>query len=387
MNERPIYLDYMATTPVDPRVIAVMNAYLGPDGCFGNPASTTHVYGLEAARAVDGAREQIASVFNASSNEIIFTSGATEGNNLAIIGAARFYQSKGKHLITMSTEHKAVLDSMHQLEKEGFTVTYLEPRSDGLLDLNSLEQALQPDTILVSIMHVNNEIGVIQNINEIGALLKDKGIVFHVDAAQSAGKIQIDVAQTNVDLISISGHKIYGPKGIGALYVRHKPRVRLLPLSFGGGHEGGMRSGTLATHQIVGLSEALKIAHEGHFAEQARILEYRNRIWDGIKHLPGLRLNGHAHQRIAGNLNITFYGYNSDSLLFALRELAISKTSACSSSSAQPSYVLKAIGLTDDLAHSSVRLSIGRFTQEEQIDRIVNIICTEVTRLKEMSPL
>ncbi len=387
MNNLPIYLDYMSTTPVDPRVIEKMIAYLGPEGVFGNPASKTHIYGTMAAQAVERAREQIAEVIHASPQEIVFTSGATEANNLAILGAARFYQRKGRHAVTMRTEHKAVLDSFQQLEKEGFEVTYLEPQPDGLLNLDDLIKSIRADTILVSIMHVNNEIGVIQDIAAIGEALRGKGIVFHVDAAQSAGKLEINLNRLGVDLMSFSAHKNYGPKGVGALYVRQKPRIRLLPQSFGGGHEGGLRSGTLATHQIVGMGEAFVISEESRIQEQERILKFRQLLWNGIKDLPGIRLNGHEHQRVAGNLNLTFAGVEGDSLLFALRELAISTTSACASASLQPSYVLRALGLSDELAYSSVRLSCGRFTTEEQIERAIAIICCQVARLQEMSPL
>ncbi|HAT8357356.1 TPA: IscS subfamily cysteine desulfurase [Legionella pneumophila] len=387
MAIKPIYFDYMATTPVDPRVVEQMIKYLGPEGDFGNPASATHEYGRVASMAVEQARSQIAETINASPQEIVFTSGATEADNLAILGAARFYKNKGMHLVTMSTEHKAVLDSFHQLEKEGFQVTYLNPESDGLLALEKLESALRPDTILVSIMHVNNEIGVIQDIASIGELLRNKGIIFHVDAAQSAGKLPIDLSQLSVDLMSFSAHKNYGPKGVGALYVRHKPRIRLQALSFGGGHEGGLRSGTLPTHQIVGMGEAFAIAEAERITEQMRILNLRKQLWDGIRHLPAIKLNGNEQRRIAGNLNVSFVGLNGDSLLFALNELAVSTTSACSSASIQPSYVLRAIGLTDMDAQSAVRLSIGRFTTEEQIKKAIDIICTQVSRLHELSPL
>jgi cysteine desulfurase len=386
MSTRPIYFDYMATTPVDPRVVEKMIQYLGPDGHFGNPASLTHVYGQEAAQAVEHARGQIAAAINASTQDIIFTSGATESDNLAIIGSAHFYKSKGKHLVTMSTEHKAVLDTFHHLEKEGYQVTYLDPEPDGLLDIQKLERALQEDTILVSIMQVNNEIGVIQDIAAIGGLLRNKGIIFHVDAAQSAGKMAINLSQLPVDLMSFSGHKIYGPKGIGALYVRRKPRIRLQAQTYGGGHESGLRSGTLATHQIVGMGMAFALAESGRDEEQARILKYRTQLWDGIKHLPGIRLNGHEQQRLAGNLNMSFLGLDGDSLLLALRELAVSTTSACTSASIQPSYVLKAIGLSDNLAQSAIRLSIGRFTEQKQIEEAIAIICTQVKRLHEISP-
>ncbi|HGK7609872.1 TPA: IscS subfamily cysteine desulfurase [Legionella pneumophila] len=387
MAIKPIYFDYMATTPVDPRVVEQMIKYLGPEGDFGNPASATHEYGRVASMAVEQARSQIAETINASPQEIVFTSGATEADNLAILGAARFYKNKGMHLVTMSTEHKAVLDSFHQLEKEGFQVTYLNPESDGLLNLGKLESALRPDTILVSVMHVNNEIGVIQDIASIGELLRNRGIIFHVDAAQSAGKLPIDLSQLSVDLMSFSAHKNYGPKGVGALYVRHKPRIRLQPLSYGGGHEGGLRSGTLPTHQIVGMGEAFAIAETDRIPEQTRILNLRKQLWDGIRHLPAIKLNGHEHRRIAGNLNVSFVGLNGDSLLFALSELAISTTSACSSASIQPSYVLRAIGLTDTEAQSTIRLSIGRFTSEVQIKKAIDIICTQVSRLHELSPL
>ncbi|WP_347574519.1 IscS subfamily cysteine desulfurase [Legionella sp.] len=383
----PIYLDYMATTPVDPRVVERMLHFLGPDGDFGNPASITHDFGRRAAQAVEHARSQIAEVIQASPQEIIFTSGATEADNLAIIGAAHFYQNKGKHVITMSTEHKAVLDSFHRLEKDGFQVTYLEPEADGLLDLQQLERALQPDTILVSIMQVNNEIGVIQDISAIGELLKGKGIIFHVDAAQSAGRLAIDVSTLPVNLMSFSAHKCYGPKGVGALYVRQRPRVRLQPQTFGGGHENGLRSGTLATHQIVGMGEAFALSERVREEEQARLLHFRQRLWDGIKHLPGIQFNGHEQQRIAGNLNISFKGLDGDSLLLALSDLAVSTTSACSSASIQPSYVLKAIGLSDELAQSSIRLSLGRFTREEEVEHAIAVINAQVVHLHNMSPL
>ena len=385
MKSRPIYLDYMATTPVDPRVVKKMIAFLGPEGAFGNPASITHSYGTEASLAVELAREQIAQVVNARPNEIIFTSGATEANNLAILGAARFYKNKGQHLITMSTEHKAVLDSFKQLEKEGYSVTYLSPEKDGLLAIKKLEQALRKDTILVSIMHVNNEIGVIQDLEQIAELLANKGILFHVDAAQSAGKLAINLQKLPVHLMSFSAHKNYGPKGIGALYVRSKPRVRLQAQRYGGGHEQGLRSGTLASHQIVGMGEAFALSEMERVDEQKRLLKYRQQLWEHIKELPGIHLNGHEHQRIAGNLNISFTGLNGDSLLYALHELALSTSSACTSASIQPSYVLKELGLSDDLAQSSIRLSLGRFTQEEDIDKAINIICSQVVRLRTMA--
>lgn len=386
MNSRPIYLDYMATTPVDPRVVEYMLPYLGLDGVFGNPASTTHSYGWEAARAVDRAREQIAASIHVSAEALVFTSGATEANNLAILGAAHFYKSKGRHVLTVTTEHKAVLDSFHRLEKEGFEVSYLNPKSNGLLDLEQLKQALRPDTILVSVMHVNNEIGVIQDIASIGALVRQKGIIFHVDAAQSAGKLEIDLSQLPVDLMSFSAHKNYGPKGIGALFVRSKPRIRIEPQSYGGGHEGGLRSGTLPTHQIVGMGLAFELAEADREREQKRILILRQKLWEGIKHLPGIQLNGDEQQRIAGNLNMSFAGLDGDALLLTLKELALSTSSACTSASLQPSYVLKALGLSDELIHSAIRLSIGRFTTEQEIEQTIEIMNTQVPRLREMMP-
>jgi cysteine desulfurase len=374
MSKQPIYFDYMATTPVDPRVIDAMLQYLGPNKDFGNPASITHLYGQTAAKAVEKARVQIANVIGASAEDIVFTSGATEADNLAILGASRFYQRKGRHVITMQTEHKAVLDSFQQLEKEGFDVTYLVPEPDGLLDISSLKEALRDDTIFVSIMHVNNEIGVIQDIAAIGDCLRGKGIIFHVDAAQSIGKLPIDLKTLPVDLMSFSAHKNYGPKGIGALYVRHKPRIRLQPLSFGGGHEGGLRSGTLPTHQIVGMGEAFELSEAVRTEEQARILRLRQQLWDGICHLPGIHLNGSVSQRVAGNLNFSFNGVDGEMLLSTLSELAVSTTSACSSASLQPSYVLRAIGLSDNLAKSSIRLSMGRFTTEEDVNFAIQVI-------------
>lgn len=387
MTKRPIYFDYMATTPVDPHVIEQMLKYLGPEGHFGNPASKTHAYGQEAALAVEHARQQIAEVVKARPEEIVFTSGATEADNLAILGSARFYQRKGRHVVTMTTEHKAVLDSFHQLEREGFEVTYLDPEPDGVLNLKRLSNALREDTILVSIMHVNNEIGVIQDIEAIGELLQGKGILFHVDAAQSAGKLPIELSKWPVHLMSFSAHKNYGPKGIGALYIQQKPRIRLQPISYGGGHEGGMRSGTLATHQIVGMGEAFRRSESLRLQEQVRILQLRRQLWNGIKHLPGIRLNGHEEQRIAGNLNFSFSGIDGEKLLVALSDLAISTTSACSSASSQPSYVLHALGLSDDLAYSSIRLSLGRFTTEEDIQKATQIICRKISELHEISPV
>lgn len=382
----PIYLDYMATTPIDPKVVEVMLQYMGPDGCYGNPASSTHVYGKKAAMAVAKARQDMASVIGASPEEIVFTSGATEADNLAILGAARFYQNKGKHVITMVTEHKAVIDSFKQLEKEGFEVTWLSPETNGLLDLAKLDAALRDDTILVSIMHVNNEIGTIQDISAIGEMLSDRGIVFHVDAAQSAGKLALDVKQMKVDLMSFSAHKFYGPKGAGALYVNHHPRIRLHALTYGGGHEEGMRSGTLATQQVVGMAEALLLAESMRESEHLRLTKMRDQICQAISLLPNVSLNGDMQQRIPSNLNILFLGIDSDSLILALRELAVSTTSACSSASQQPSYVLKAIGLDDENAYSSIRLSIGRFTTQSDVDRICQIVPQQIGKLQAMAP-
>lgn len=382
MKKRPIYLDYMATTPVDPRVQAHMMQYLGIEGIFGNPASKTHCYGQEAAVAVGLAREKIAEGLHAVPEEIIFTSGATESNNLAIFGAARFYQRKGRHLVTLHTEHKSVLDSFRQLEREGFEVTYLYPQRDGLLDLMVLADSLREDTILVSVMHANNEIGVIQDLAEIGALLKNRGIIFHVDAAQSAGKLPINLRELSVDLMSFSGHKMYAPKGIGALYVRQKPRIRLQPLIFGGGHEGGLRSGTLATHQIAAFGEAWRLMLLEQQQEQARLLGLREKLWAGIKQLPGIQLNGHGQRRLAGNLNFSIRGIANHELLIALSELAVSTTSACSSGMSHTSHVLDALGLSRELAQNTIRLSIGRYTTEQDIECAIAAICREVLRLK-----
>lgn len=386
MSTRPIYLDYMATTPVDPRVIEQMVRYLGPNGDFGNPASVHHAYGQAAALAVDRARGQIADSVGCIPAEIVFTSGATESNNLAILGAARFYQQKGRHVVTMSTEHKSVLDGFHQLEREGFQVTYVQPEPDGLLNVSTLMNALRDDTVLVSVMHVNNEIGVIQDIAAIGAALRGRGVVFHVDAAQSAGKLPIDLQTLPVDLMSFSGHKLYGPKGIGALYVRHKPRIRLQPQTFGGGHEGGLRSGTLATHQIVGMGEAMALSETERLDEQARILRLRQRLWEGIQSIPGIQLNGHEQVRIAGNLNVGFAGIDGAMLLPALHGLAVSTASACLSARTQSSYVLHALGLSPAQAQSSIRLSLGRFTTEDDVQKTILMIQTVIrSMLKESS--
>jgi len=377
-KELPLYFDYMASTPVDPRVADVMMDCLKSDRLFGNPSSTTHVYGRNAAKAIDTARERFAQTIGAEPRNIVFTSGATEANNLAIIGAAEFYQHVGKHIITVCTEHKTVLDSVAQLKKNGFSVTILPVQANGLLDMQTLENALTAETTLVSVMHVNNEIGVIQDIVRIGQLLRERGILFHVDAAQSAGKLPINLAQLPVNLMSFSAHKLYGPKGIGALYVAHKPRVRLSPRTFGGGHEGGIRSGTLATHQILGMAEAFVIAESCREAEQQYILALRKKLWQGIADLPQVHLNGDVAQRVAGNLNVTFTGFDGESLLLAMHRLAISSTSACLAASHQPSYVLKALGLDDEAAMQSFRISLGRYTKEADVIEAIRVIKTAV---------
>jgi len=383
----PIYLDYSATTPVDPRVAAIMMKYLTMDGEFGNPASRSHRFGWQAEEAVDLAREQVAELINADSREIVFTSGATESNNLAIKGAAHFYGKKGKHIITAKTEHKAVLDTCRQLEREGYEVTYLEPGTDGIVTPQQLKEALREDTILVSLMHVNNEIGVIQDIAEFGEICRANKVILHVDAAQSAGKISLDVQTMKVDLISFSAHKVYGPKGIGALYVSRKPRIRLEAQMHGGGHERGMRSGTLATHQIVAMGEAFRIAKEEMVEESARLLALRTRLLDGVNDMEEVYVNGSMDSRVAGNINISFNYVEGESLVMALKDLAVSSGSACTSASLEPSYVLRAIGRDDELAHSSIRFSIGRFTTEEEIDYAIKIIRENIGKLRDMSPL
>ncbi|MFO4723637.1 IscS subfamily cysteine desulfurase [Vibrio cholerae] len=383
----PIYLDYSATCPVDPRVAEKMVQYMTMDGTFGNPASRSHRYGWQAEEAVDTAREQIAALLNADPREIVFTSGATESDNLAIKGVAHFYNKQGKHIITSKTEHKAVLDTMRQLEREGFEVTYLDPESNGLIDLAKLEAAMRDDTILVSIMHVNNEIGVVQDIAAIGELCRSRKVVFHVDAAQSAGKVAIDVQEMKVDLISLSAHKAYGPKGIGALYVRRKPRIRLEAQMHGGGHERGFRSGTLPTHQIVGMGEAFRIAKEELQQDYDHALKLRNRLLDGIKDMEAVTINGDLEQRVPHNLNVSFAFVEGESLLMALKDLAVSSGSACTSASLEPSYVLRALGLNDELAHSSIRFSFGRFTTEAEIDYAIELIRVAVDKLRDMSPL
>jgi cysteine desulfurase len=383
----PIYLDYSATTPVDPRVAEKMCACLTPDGTFGNPASRSHPFGWEAEKLVDEARKQVAELVNADPKEIIWTSGATESDNLAIKGAAHFYRKKGKHIVTCKTEHKAVLDTCRQLEREGFEVTYLDPEPSGLIDLDKLQAALRDDTILVSIMHVNNEIGVIQDLAAIGEITRERKILFHVDAAQSPGKVPIDLQEMKVDLMSFSAHKIYGPKGIGALYVRRKPRVRLEAQMHGGGHERGLRSGTLPTHQIVGMGEAFRLAREEMATENERILGLRNRLWDGIKDMEEVYLNGDLEQRIAGNLNVSFAFVEGESLIMALKDMAVSSGSACTSASLEPSYVLRALGREDELAHSSIRFTFGRFSTAEEVDHVIEKVRTQVERLRELSPL
>ncbi len=385
MLKFPIYLDYSATTPVDPRVADKMIPYLTEK--FGNPASRSHAYGWEAERAVEEAREQVAALVNADPKDIIWTSGATESNNLALKGAAHFYQGKGKHLITVKTEHKAVLDTMRELERQGFEVTYLDPEPDGILDLDKFKQALRPDTSVVSVMLVNNEIGVIQPIAEIGEICRDKGIIFHCDAAQATGKVAIDLQRLKVDLMSFSAHKTYGPKGIGALFVRRKPRVRLEAQIHGGGHERGLRSGTLAPHQIVGMGEAFRIAREEMAVENERIRMLRDRLLKGVSGIEEVYINGDLERRVAHNLNVSFNFVEGESLIMAIKDVAVSSGSACTSASLEPSYVLRALGRNDELAHSSIRFTIGRFTTEEEIDFTVDLLQRKIEKLREMSPL
>ena len=383
----PIYLDYSATTPVDPQVAEKMSECLTLDSNFGNPASRSHMFGWKAEEAIENARRQVADLINCDPREIVWTSGATEADNLAIKGAAHFYSKKGKHIITSKIEHKAVLDSCRQLEREGYEVTYLDPTKGGIITAEAVAAAIRPDTILVSLMHVNNEIGVINDIAAIGKITRENKVIFHVDAAQSAGKQDIDMETMEVDLMSLTAHKIYGPKGIGALYVRRKPRVRIEPQIHGGGHERGMRSGTLPTHQIVGMGEAYRIAKEHMHEENARLLALRNRLLDGFKDMEEVYVNGDLENRVAGNLNISFNFVEGESLMMALRDLAVSSGSACTSASLEPSYVLRAIGLSDELAHSSLRISIGRFTTEEEIDYAIEKIREAVLKLRELSPL
>ncbi len=380
-------MDYSATTPVDKRVASKMIKYLTMEGDFGNPASRSHYYGWQADEAVNKAREQVASLVMADPREIVWTSGATESDNLAIKGIAHFYKSKGKHIITLKTEHKAVLDTCRQLEREGYEVSYLNPLENGLLDLNVLKSAIRKDTILVSVMHVNNEIGVVQDIEAIGNLCRESKTFFHVDAAQSAGKVDIDLSKLHVDLMSFSAHKIYGPKGIGALYVRRKPRVRIESQMHGGGHERGMRSGTLATHQIVGMGEAFAIAQEEMKNENITISKLRDRLLAGFSDMEEVVVNGDLNQRIPGNLNISFNYVEGESLMMAINDIAVSSGSACTSASLEPSYVLRALGLSDELAHSSIRFSIGRFTTENDIDKAVELVRQKVEKLRDLSPL
>jgi len=383
----PIYMDYSATTPVDPRVAELMCGYLTPDGDFGNAASRSHAFGWRADEAVEKARRQVAELVNADPKEIVWTSGATESDNLAIKGVAEFHAKKGRHIVTAKTEHKAVLDTCRHLERQGFEVTYLDPEPSGLIDLAKLEAALRHDTILVSIMHVNNEIGVVQDIEAIGEMTRERKILFHVDAAQSAGKVPLDLERLKVDLVSFSAHKAYGPKGVGALYVRRKPRVRLEAQIHGGGHERGMRSGTLATHQVVGMGEAFRLAAEEMASEKGRVLALRRRLWDGIKDIEAVYLNGDEERRVAGNLNVSFAYVEGESLIMALKDLAVSSGSACTSASLEPSYVLRALGREDELAHSSIRFTLGRFSTAQEVDYAIEKIRTEVARLRELSPL
>ncbi len=383
----PIYFDYAATTPVDPRVAEKMMQYLTVDGQFGNPASRSHRFGWQAEEAIDIARNQIADLINADPREIVFTSGATESDNLAIKGAAEFYNKKGKHVITVKTEHKAVLDTTRELERAGYEVTYLDVKEDGLIDLDVFKAALREDTVLVSVMHVNNETGVIQDIEAIGNLCRANKTIFHVDAAQSTGKIDIDLQQLPVDLLSISAHKMYGPKGIGALYVRRRPRVRLNAQMHGGGHERGMRSGTLATHQIVGFGEAARVAKEEMAADQARFQKFRELLWNGVKDIEEVYYNGNLEHSVPNIVNISFNFVEGESLIMALKDLAVSSGSACTSATLEPSYVLRALGRNDELAHSSIRFSFGRFTTEAEVEHAVKEIHKSIDRLRDMSPL
>jgi cysteine desulfurase len=385
--KKPIYLDYSATTPVDPRVAEKLCAFLTLDGEFGNPASRSHQFGWHAEAAVEEARAHVAALIGADPKEIVWTSGATESDNLAIKGVASFYNKKGKHLVTCKTEHKAVLDTCRHLEREGYEVTYLDPEPNGLINLEKLKSAIRPDTLLVSIMHVNNEIGVIQDIAAIGRIARERGVLFHSDAAQSAGKIPIDVNAMNVDLMSLSAHKVYGPKGIGALYVRRKPRVRLEAQMHGGGHERGMRSGTLPTHQCVGMGEAFRIAKAEMAQESERLRKLRDRLYQGLKGMEEVYVNGDMEHRIAGNLNISFNFVEGESLIMALKDIALSSGSACTSASLEPSYVLRALGRNDELAHSSLRFTLGRFTTPEEVDYTVKLVTEKVAKLRALSPL
>jgi len=384
-DAHPIYLDYSATTPIDPRVAAKMIPYLTEE--FGNPASRSHPYGWTAEKAVENAREEVAKLGGADPREIVWTSGATESNNLAIKGAANFYSAKGKHIITVATEHKAVIDTVRELERQGFEATYLQPEPDGLLDLEKFKAAIRPDTVLASVMLVNNEIGVIQDITAIGNICRENGVIFHVDAAQATGKVHIDLEKLPVDLMSFSAHKTYGPKGIGALYVRRKPRIRIEAQMHGGGHERGMRSGTLATHQIVGMGEAFRIAREEMNAENERIRFLRDKLLHGLQAIEEVYVNGDLEHRVPHNLNISFNYVEGESLIMAVKGIAVSSGSACTSASLEPSYVLRALGRSDELAHSSIRFSIGRFTTEEDVDYTIELMKSKIGKLRELSPL
>lgn len=381
----PIYMDYSATTPVDPRVVDQMIPYLREQ--FGNPASRSHSYGWDAERAVEEARENVAALVNSDSREIIWTSGATESNNLAIKGAANFYQNKGKHLITVKTEHKAVLDTTRELERQGFEVTYLDVLPNGLLDLEVFKAAIRPDTILASVMMVNNETGVIQDIATLGEICREKGVIFHVDAAQATGKVEIDLSKLKVDLMSFSAHKTYGPKGIGALYVRRKPRIRIEAQIHGGGHERGMRSGTLATHQIVGMGAAFRLAREEMAVENERIRALRDRLLTGLRNMEEVYVNGDMDHRVPHNLNLSFNFVEGESLIMAVKDVAVSSGSACTSASLEPSYVLRAMGRNDELAHSSIRFTVGRFTTEQDIDYVIGLMESKIAKLRDLSPL
>ena len=381
----PIYMDYSATTPVDPRVVDKMIPYLRES--FGNPASRSHPFGWEAEKAVETAREQGAALVNADPREIVWTSGATESDNLAIKGAANFYSSKGRHIITVKTEHKAVLDTTRELERQGFEVTYLDVKDNGLIDIEVFKQAIRPDTILASVMMVNNEIGVVQDIEQLGEICREKGVIFHVDAAQATGKVGIDLQKLKVDLMSFSAHKTYGPKGIGALYVRRKPRIRIEAQMHGGGHERGMRSGTLATHQIVGMGEAFRIAKEEMATENERIRMLRDRLYRGLNTMEEVYVNGDMEQRVPHNLNISFNFVEGESLIMAIKDVAVSSGSACTSASLEPSYVLRALGRNDELAHSSIRFTVGRFTTEEEVDYVVDLLKNKIGKLRDLSPL
>lgn len=385
MSSRPVYLDYSATTPVDPRVVEKMVPWLYEH--FGNPASRSHAYGWEAEEAVEQARSEVAQLVNCDPRELVWTSGATESINLAIKGAAHFYAQRGKHLITLKTEHKATLDTCRELERQGFEVTYLDVQENGLMDLEAFKATLRPDTSVVSILYVNNEIGVIQDIATIGEICREKGIIFHVDAAQATGKVVIDLQQLKVDLMSFCAHKTYGPKGIGALFIRRKPRVRLEAQIHGGGHERGFRSGTLATHQIVGMGEAFRLARLEMQTENERIRALRDRLWQGVSQIEEVYLNGDIHQRVPHNLNVSFNYVEGESLIMAIKELAVSSGSACTSASLEPSYVLRALGRNDELAHSSIRFTLGRFTTGQDIDFAVNLLKERVAKLRDMSPL